>query len=392
LPTYLILDNRTLTVLQVAVSAVLFVIMFIAWRTQTTYPGFGRWTVSKVPHATGFLLISLRGLIPDWVSVLVANGLLFISPILLYAGIRQFCGKPHRDPFNYVLMVVLLASFNYFFWVQPDMKARVLTIVACTALVIGRCAVNLFFEAPRALRPSYWFTGTMFGLYAAVLILRLIYGGSLADLSNPLAPEPGQTMLFMGTIVMPIGWTFGFFIMTNARLTFELRTAEKGLREMAATDFLTGALNRRSFVESGQRECRRARRNGSPLALLMMDIDHFKAFNDTYGHSAGDAALRATVATCRANLRSTDLLGRWGGEEFVILLPETDYEGGLHVAEILRSAVADLSVPGTGRAQVRISIGGAVWTPEDTNLDTLLRRADQALYQAKLRGRNSVVM
>ena len=389
----LILDNRTLTTAQVAVSVVLCIVMFIAWRTQKTYPGFGRWTMSKVPHAIGFLLISLRGLIPDWVSVLVANGLLFVSPILLYEGIRQFCAKPHRDLFNYSLMVLLLASFNYFFWVEPNMKARMLTITACTALIIMRCAANLFFAAPRALRPSFWFTAAMFGLYGVVLVLRLIHGGSLSNLSDPLAPELWQSLLFMGTIVMPIGWTFGFFIMTNDRLTLELRTAEGELREMAATDFLTGAFNRRSFVEMSQRECLRAHRHGSPLALLIMDIDHFKQFNDTYGHLAGDAMLCAMVDTCRANLRAIDLFARWGGEEFVVLLPDTDYEGSLRVAEKLRGAVADLSVPaGTGHAQATISIGGALWTREDEDLDALLRRADIALYQAKQRGRNCVVM
>jgi diguanylate cyclase (GGDEF)-like protein len=389
----LILDNRTLTSVQVAVSVILCIVMFVAWRTQKTYPGFGRWTVSKIPHAIGFLLISLRGLIPDWLSVVVANGLLFVSPILLYEGIRQFCAKPHRDFINYSLMVVLLASFSYFFWMEPNMKARVLTITACTGVIIVRCAASLFLAPPRVLRPSYWFTAVMFGLYGVVLVVRLIHGGALSNLSDPLAPELWQSVLFMGTIVMPIGWTFGFFIMTNDRLTLELRTAEADLREMAATDFLTGAFNRRSFAEMSQRECLRARRYGSPLALLIMDIDHFKQFNDTYGHLAGDAMLCATVDTCRANLRAIDLFARWGGEEFVVLLPDTDYTGSLRVAEKLRGAVADLSVPaGTGHAQATISIGGALWTSEDEDLDALLLRADVALYKAKQRGRNCVVI
>ncbi|MGO9122762.1 MAG: GGDEF domain-containing protein [Desulfomonilaceae bacterium] len=389
----LILDNRTLTTVQVAVSVVLCIVMFIAWRTQKTYPGFGRWTLSKVPHAIGFLLISLRGLIPDWVSVLVANGLLFVSPIVLYEGIRQFCAKPHRDLFNYSLMLFLLASFNYFFWVEPNMKARMLTITACTALIIMRCAANLFLAAPRALRPSFWFTAAMFGLYGVVLVLRLLHGGGLSNMLDPLAPELWQNLLFVGTIVMPIGWTFGFFMMTNDRLTLELRTAEGELRELAATDFLTGAFNRRSFVEMSQRECLRARRHGSSLALLIMDIDHFKHFNDTFGHPAGDAMLCAMVDACRASLRAIDLFARWGGEEFVVLLPDTDYAGSLRVAEQLRGAVADLSVPaGTGHAQATISIGGALWTRGDEDLDALLRRADIALYQAKQRGRNCVVM
>jgi diguanylate cyclase (GGDEF)-like protein len=243
------------------------------------------------------------------------------------------------------------------------------------------------------LRPSFWFTAAMFGLYGVVLVLRLLHGGPLSNLSDPLAPELWQNLLFVGTIIMPIGWTFGFFIMTNDRLSLKLRTAEEELREMAATDFLTGAFNRRSFVEMSQRECLRARRHGSSLALLIMDIDHFKHFNDTYGHPTGDAMLCAMVDACRASLRAIDLFARWGGEEFVVLLPDTDYEGSLRVAEKLRGAVADLSVPaGTGHAQATISIGGTLWTREDEDLDALLLRADIALYQAKQRGRNCVVM
>lgn len=393
MPVDLLLDNRTLTTLQVAVSVVLFVVMFIAWRTQKTYPGFVRWTFSKIPHAIGFLLISLRGMVPDWMSIVLANGLLFISPLLLYEGIRQFCGKPHRDLLNYSLVVLLLISFSYFFWVAPCMKVRLMTIVACTALVILRCAWNLIVSSRRELRPSFWFTSIMFGLYGILLTLRLISGDSLSGISDPLAPEPWQNLLYMGTIVAPIAWTFGFFIMTNARLTLELRTAEQELRDMAATDYLTGAFNRRSFEEISRREFMRARRNKTSMTILMMDIDHFKKFNDTHGHLAGDSALCGTVETCRANLRAVDVLARWGGEEFVVLLPDTNSEGGLLVAEKLRLAIANQQVPvPSGHTRITISIGGAVWKKDDEDLDPLLLRADHALYTAKQSGRNCVVM
>jgi diguanylate cyclase (GGDEF)-like protein len=102
--------------------------------------------------------------------------------------------------------------------------------------------------------------------------------------------------------------------------------------------------------------------------------------------------LCALAAECRLQLRQVDLLARWGGEEFALLLPETDRKGCLNVAQKLRQAVAQLSVPGAEQAHVTISVGGAMWTPEDKDLDSLLRRADLALYQAKRRGRNCVVM
>ena len=388
-----ILDNRTQTIVQVSVSIMLCIVMWTAWRTQKTYPGFGRWTVSKLPHALGWLLIGLRGLIPDWASVLLANGLLFVSPILLYEGIRQFRGKPHQAISHYMLMVLLLGTFIYFTWVRTNVNVRVVAIAVCTALVIGRCAFNLCLGVARELRSSFWFTATMFGLYDVILILRVVTAGSLPTLLNPFSADVWQSLLFLTTIVVPIGWTFGFFMMTNARLNLELRKAEIELREMAATDFLTGALNRRAFFELSQREYERARRNEQPMVLLIIDIDQFKKFNDSYGHPGGDAMLVAIVATCRANLRASDLFVRWGGEEFATLLPDTDQAGGLQVAEKLRRAVEELYIPvDDSQARATISVGGTVWMSRNENWEAVLRRADSALYRAKQHERNCVMM
>lgn len=389
----LTLDNRTQAIVQVAVSITLYLVMRVAWRTQKTYPGFSRWTVSNLPNALGWLLISLRGLIPDWASVLVGNVAIFISPILLFAGIRQFRGKPARNSLNYALLILLCGGFVYFLWVQPSVNIRMLIINGCTLVVIARCALELFAGAPLELRSSYWFTSAVFALYGVLLALRLLTVFTMPERANPFQADIWQSLLFMATIVLSIALTFGFFMMTNARLSLELNSAQAELHVMAMTDFLTGAYNRRSFSDFGQRECARARRNLSPLGLLIIDIDHFKAINDTYGHLAGDEILCALVVTCRAQLRQVDLLVRWGGEEFAVLLPDTDRAGCQNVAEKLRQSVSHLTVPGgSEEAHITISVGGAMWTPEDEDLEALLRRADMALYQAKRRGRDCVVI
>jgi diguanylate cyclase (GGDEF)-like protein len=386
------LDNHTLSFVQVAVSTILFVVMLVAWRAQRTYPGFGRWAAGLLPNALGWLLIGLRGLIPDWASVVLGNALLLYSPILLFESIRQYRGKPARDWLNYGLLLLLTLGFIYFTWLQPNVNARVLIINACTLVVIVRCALALFLFTPIELRPSYWFTGSLFGLFGLVLFVRVVTAFALPNLSNPFQVDVWQSVVFMATIVLSVAFTFGFFMMTNARLALDLQQAETDMRQLAMTDYLTGAYNRRSFDDLGRRECARAQRNGSSLALLILDIDHFKDFNDSYGHLAGDELLCALVEACRANLRQVDLLARWGGEEFAILLPETDGIGCINVAEKLRQAAAELTVPGGGQAGITISLGGALWTPEDQQLETLLRRADLALYQAKRRGRDCVVV
>ena len=389
----LLFDNRTQVIVQAGVSIVLCAAMFVAWRTQKTYPGFGLWTLSKVPNALGWLLIGLRGLIPDWASVLLGNGFLLFSPLFSFEGIREFRGKPARDWLNYSLVLLLSGGFIYFTRVQPSVNARLVLISGYAAIIYTRCALELLFKTPRNQRPGYWFTAAMFGLYSIVLYLRLLTSASLPSLADPFAVDAWQNLLFLATNLAGIGWTFGLLMMTNQRLALELGAAEAEVREMAATDFLTGAYNRRAFSEFGQREMQRATRYAAPFALLIIDIDHFKAINDEYGHLNGDVMLCEVVKTLRANLRAVDILARWGGEEFAVLLPETDPAGCLRVAEKLRAAVADLRAPAEQRMmRATISLGCAVWNAQDETLDGALRRADQALYQAKQQGRNSAVM
>lgn len=158
---------------------------------------------------------------------------------------------------------------------------------------------------------------------------------------------------------------------------------------LAMTDDLTGLYNRRGFFEFGQREFERARRFGRPLSCVMFDIDHFKNVNDSYGHNTGNQVLADLATNSREALREVDLLGRYGGEEFVVLLPESGIEGGLNAAERLRQRIASALFK-TGRADLHltISLGVAVLNELDTSLPHLIERADQALYSAKRNGRN----
>ena len=171
----------------------------------------------------------------------------------------------------------------------------------------------------------------------------------------------------------------------------ERKRTEQTLKELASRDPLTGVANRRHFFERAAEEHARSRRYGRPLTVLMLDIDHFKRINDRYGHTRGDEVLKTLCDTSRKRLREVDLLARIGGEEFAVMLPETDAEGARIVAERLRQSVAGLKVKTEG-AEIRwtISIGAASLIPSDTAIEECLRRADKALYRAKERGRNRV--
>ncbi len=184
------------------------------------------------------------------------------------------------------------------------------------------------------------------------------------------------------------GEALGIFrpmVMRIMRYTAELKRA-------ATTDPLTGAINRRSFTDRALAELARAARHGRTTAFLMVDADHFKAVNDIYGHGVGDEVLMALTSTLQLGLRPSDILGRIGGEEFAILLPETNMAGALLAAERLRDAVASVSVSTSkGAISFTVSIGVTEIGSGETELKPAMDRADAALYQAKAAGRDRVV-
>ncbi len=170
------------------------------------------------------------------------------------------------------------------------------------------------------------------------------------------------------------------------------RDREARYARLASTDALTGLTNRRRFVELAERELARARRYDAEVALVVIDLDHFKRVNDEHGHAAGDAVLASTAAVLARDLRDLDVVARHGGEEFALLLPQTSAAGAVEVAERARRRLADAVVT-IGAAQVRITASMGVATirgPAATSLDHLLRRADAALYRAKELGRDRV--
>lgn len=180
--------------------------------------------------------------------------------------------------------------------------------------------------------------------------------------------------------------------------TVELQKANDQLTQLSLSDALTGIANRRMFDAYLKQEWRRASREGAPLSVMLADVDHFKNYNDTYGHQQGDMCLIGVSAVMQLHMqRPADLVARYGGEEFAVILPGTDAEGALHMAETLRQAVADLRIEHSSSGvgpHVTLSIGLVTTVPSaeegDGGMDILLEQADQALYQAKTSGRNRV--
>jgi diguanylate cyclase (GGDEF)-like protein len=172
-----------------------------------------------------------------------------------------------------------------------------------------------------------------------------------------------------------------------------LREKNKQLEEVSITDSLTGLYNRSHLMDTLAGEVARSRRHNRAFTLLIMDIDHFKSYNDTYGHLAGDEALRRTGFLLKESIRSCDYAARYGGEEFMLILPETGAEDGVELAERIRNQIAEKEMGSDGNPlKVTISIGVASFPKDGDDPHSLMKRADAALYEAKRRGRNRVVL
>lgn len=243
---------------------------------------------------------------------------------------------------------------------------------------------------PRA--PGAGYTNLPAGRYE-LRVQALLAGleGPVAELVVPISVEPFWYETTLARIAAAILVLLAVGGIVQAR-TRDLVAANARLDVLASTDPLTGLLNRRRFLELAQAEQARAQRYGRPVAVLLVDLDHFKRVNDTHGHRMGDAVLRTAADVLTASRRTSDLAARFGGEELVLLLPETDLKGAVGLAERLRLALAGAQT-GLDGIDVRItaSIGVAALRPGES-LDSLLHRADQALYSAKRAGRDRVMV
>ena len=192
-------------------------------------------------------------------------------------------------------------------------------------------------------------------------------------------------------VITPDERTFYIDLANRAGMAMENAALHKEVQRLAITDALTGLLNRRGFAQLGDREIERFHRYGHPLSMIMLDIDHFKGVNDTYGHAFGDEVLKSLASSCQMNVRSMDLIGRFGGDEFIILLPETDMPSANEVAERIRENFSKTPFStDAGSHYLSVSLGIADAWEGIKDLNDLIQRADHVLYLAKQKGRDRV--
>ena len=313
----------------------------------------------------------------------VGTALFVIATIVAWRGARLFAGHSARLGVVGALSAIWLASIP----LQSD--PTVWLGIACLTGAGFILASALELWRARAEKLASRTVTTI-----VLLIHVVVYGvRGLVALAGDVGPrwaEPVMIAMVVEALLHTMG--MAFLIMSLMKERVEFRSSQL-LRALALSDGLTGVGNRRRFDEQIETELRRARRLGTPLGLLLIDVDQFKSFNDNLGHPQGDICLREVAqAIDRIVRRPGDLTARYGGEEFAVLLIDTDLPGAIRVADEIRASVEDLAIVHPACGRVTVSIGAAVQSAHRREpAEALLRAADRALYEAKGAGRNRVM-
>jgi diguanylate cyclase (GGDEF)-like protein len=380
------LDLRSALVSTALLTLLVDALLLLVYRSLPAdyRPSLRWWLTNAILAPVAFLVLVLGD--PAW-AVTVAHVVTAMALACSAVALRMFHGAPQRRV-SLAAAVVLVALDSYYFsFLQPSVHWRTVTIAVMYAFLLGSNARAIFRrDGPTGAIPTV--TATVFGIGAALMATRgLLEAFSVQPAQAFVFPTAPASVLPFGLLgVLPLLSTVGFLLMCTERSQAELERA-------AHLDYLTGICNRRAIEDLARRAIAAARRHGMPMAMMIVDIDHFKRINDAFGHECGDLALVESVRRLRDSLRAEDLVGRLGGEEFVAVMPNTDGVAALAAAERVRAAFADSPMHiGEHELQVTVTAGVAVLTAEDAQFSHLLRRADRAMYAGKNAGRNQVML
>ncbi|QEI05420.1 GGDEF domain-containing protein [Pigmentiphaga aceris] len=374
----MLLDVRTLYVATAAIAVALGMVQLLACVTQRFPSWVAWWGASNLLVGLGVLFLSQRGVAPDWVSVPLSNLLMTVGYGLLLVGMRRFVARKVYWPLHAVVTVLILGLVIVLWPALSDFRQRAALIagLACAcdlwiAIDAMRTARRERLLSARVVGALFGFTSLLFGIRVVTMI------GDLYGYREWFPIDSPSVLLGLTAVMLLPVRNMALILMANERYRNDWRMR-------ALRDPLTSVPNR-----AGIRAAFEGLENRSiGMSLLMVDLDHFKDVNDALGHEAGDRVLLGFVAIARGGLRYTDVLGRYGGDEFVILLPETSLADAQALAERLRHAFAD-GMRGAHLAMTpTLSIGIAGGQGKAVKLDVLLSEADKALYLAKRNGRN----
>jgi diguanylate cyclase (GGDEF)-like protein len=341
-----------------------------------------RWVA--IAYCSAAIGILLRQQSHSNLTTILGNLLITFLAIAFYWGISQLLQRKRLNLWLLLFLVPVLAEQLYFLYLDPRPVPRAVFFNAISALQSLCIVVLLLRNGTRETRLPRIGLASLF-FYWGSLQTFLSFSGTIHNRVLPLAYARQVDGRFLLLPLLPA------VLVCVSFLWLAMTQLQHELEHQSNTDVLTGLLNRRALQRAAARAIALAERNGAPLTLVLLDLDHFKQINDRHGHEGGDAALALTAQCLIKNLRAEDIIARIGGEEFVALLPETDQPEATLIAERIRCGIESLSMTHLRReVALSASCGVTRLQPGDTTLEQLLSRADQALYQAKKHGRNRV--
>ena len=382
------LDARTLLFSLILTYALSVVSMFAAASGRNgsiSRNGMSKWAAAMFLETLTWTLIAARGAVPDFFSIVVANGLLAAAYALILAAIYEF-QRRQAQRWQYwvpVVLAVLMAAI-----LLDDIRGRFIwgsLVYGFQMVLIGRALItDQETRAGQAWRLLFGGIVLLLLVLALRAITALVCYTELTQFQISTPIHPFQIITYIALMSTALLGSIGFVLLVKER-------GDSEIMHLAMTDSLTQIPNRRALLDYAEHAL--ARRNGLPLALLMIDADHFKLINDTHGHQTGDEVLCKLAVLIAERLRGHDLLGRYGGEEFCVVAPNTDIKGALVLAESLRKIISSASfATERGELSITVSIGISCCPLEaQRNVKEVLAEADAALYDAKQTGRNKVV-
>jgi len=383
----ILLDARTL-LLAAAVTMPVFSWELFAMRRSVddaTSKGLSAFALAHILLTVGVVLVGLRDMIPYELSMVGGNAGVMTASVLYLMAARRFDDARAPAAWGWLALVVTLMLMTSLLAVD-DNRVRVVVSTGWMAVACTFTSINLFRNTSQINR-NRWLTIVSFAGLALGNALRALEVATDHEAASGLfAGSSGSIGLYLSVLVFGLASSTGFILMVTdhiqARLSF-----------LATHDVLTQARSRGSFMDLAAHELRRVERTQSEAAFMMIDVDHFKQRNDTMGHQAGDAALRVFSECVRASLRANDTLGRYGGDEFVVILPETTGADALRVADRIRLALHTHPMQTRFRARpLTASIGIASTRSHGPGLESLIAGADAAVYESKRQGRNRATL
>jgi diguanylate cyclase (GGDEF)-like protein len=378
------LDVNTLFLATIYVEAILGLLLLFAWAQNMAIRAVCWWGFAHLIRAASVVLFGMYGTAPDLVTIDLANALLFTAFAVTWTGARVFDGRP-VEPVYLVTGAVLWLLVCRLPVLANAIDVRALIASGIITAYTWLTAFE-FWRGRSEQLVSRWPAIFMLFAHGALFLLRtplvalLPWTPANADMFNSV----WLTVLSFEALLFTISVAFILLAMAKERTELRHRTA-------AMLDPLTGIANRRAFLADAAALAKRYAANPRPSSMLLIDLDHFKSINDTFGHALGDRVLEIFTTTARQALRGSDLIGRLGGEEFAALLYDTGSGNALAVAERIRDSfnVATRAIDGHD-VSATVSIGVAHCDGAALEVSDLLAQADRALYFAKERGRNRV--